>query len=289
MTAPLRWLSPPAGERCSSPGKCRDGLGNDYATVAYNAATGARLWVARYNGPGNRDDGATSVAVAPSGGTVYVTGSSVGSTSQYDYATVAYNAATGAQLWVKRYNGPSNGADFATSLAIRPSGGTVYVTGSSAGTKDDDYATVAYNAVTGARQWVTRYNGPRNLLDFATSLAVSPRGDGVRHREQHGGRRYDYATVAYNAATGRGLWVSRYNGPGNGDDGASSVAVSPAGSPGVRDRDQRRLKTGTADYATVAYSAATGRQLWASRYRSGKGLDKRLLYRGEPSGGQRYS
>ena len=158
----------------------------DYATVAYNTATGARLWVRRYNRPGNREDGATSLAVGPGGGTVYVTGRSVGSTSQYDYATVAYNAATGAQRWVNRYNGPGNGADFATSLAVGPGGGTVYVTGSSVGsTSQYDYATVAYNAATGAQRWVKRYNGFRNGADFATSLAVGPGGGTVyRHRQQ---------------------------------------------------------------------------------------------------------
>jgi hypothetical protein len=39
----------------------------------------------------------------------------------------------------------------------------------------------------------------------------------------------DYATVAYGAATGRRLWVSRYDGPANGDDFAHSVTVSPGG------------------------------------------------------------
>src|SRR5580698_6027040 len=132
--------------------------GYDYATVAYNAATGARLWVARYNGPGNSSDIANAMVVSPTGETVFVTGLSLGATSGYGYATVAYNAATGAQQWVARYNGRGNGAQ---SLAVSPHGDTVFVTGYSLqASSDDSYATIAYNAATGAQQWVARYNGP---------------------------------------------------------------------------------------------------------------------------------
>ena len=241
----------------------------DYATVAYDAATGAQLWAEDYNGPGNRNDIANSIAVSPSGSTVLVTGYSTGATSDADYATVAYDAATGAQLWAKRYNGPGNGYDDPSSVAVSPSGSTVFVTGESTGAASGpgDFATVAYDAATGAQLWVKRYNGPGNGADYAPSAAVSPSGSTVFVTGTSAGATsdFDFATVAYDAATGAQVWVKRYNALPNSDDHASSVAVSPSGST--------VFVTGTGlygfsaqEFATVAYNAATGAQLWVKSY-----------------------
>ena len=63
---------------------------------------------------------------------------------------------------------------------------------------------------------------------------------------------------------GAQLWTKYYNGPGNGFDGARSLAASPDGT--------KVYVTGTStgangfDYATVAYSATDGTQLWVKRY-----------------------
>ena len=114
------------------------------------ATPGEQLWVKRYNGPGNAgngDDNAFALGVSPDGSTVFVTGSSTGSTFFTDYATVAHDASTGKLLWVRRYNGPGNSDDFANALGVSPDGSTVFVTGDSAGSTGlSDYATVAYSA-----------------------------------------------------------------------------------------------------------------------------------------------
>ena len=104
--------------------------------MAYSAATGARLWVTRYNAPGNGDDAARSVAGRePGGSTVYVTGSSYPGS-----VTLAYSAATGAQLWLARHNDM-----LLAAVAVSPGGSRVYVTGLT-GPFHYDYATVAYRA-----------------------------------------------------------------------------------------------------------------------------------------------
>jgi WD40 repeat protein len=246
--------------------------GEDYATVAYRAATGAKLWVRRYNGPADRMDAARAVAVSPDGRRVFVTGLSTAIASSTDYTTIAYDAATGTRLWIKRYNGTANAADDATSLAVSPDGTKIFVTGQSVGLvsrfgdEPDDYATVAYNAATGTRLWVSRYNGPDKANDAASSVAVSPAGDTVYVTgNSDGATAPDYATVAYNAATGARKWVSRYNGPANGIDLAAAVAAGPGGH-GVYVTGLSEASNHDTDYLTVAYSAATGGRLWVKRY-----------------------
>ena len=245
----------------------------DYATIAYDAATGHELWVTRYGGP-NKTSGvdATSVAVSPDGTTVFITGYTYGSGTFADYATIAYSAATGHQLWVKRYNGPGDSVDEAASLAVSPDGATVFVTGYSTGKgSDSDYATVAYSAATGQQLWVSRYDGPANYTDVATKVAVSPSGGTVFVTGDSYGKvsssGADYATVAYNAADGHRLWLSRYDGPAHSTDQASSVAVSPDGKTVFVTGESDTVLSGSAfDYATVAYDAASGHQLWATPY-----------------------
>jgi DNA-binding beta-propeller fold protein YncE len=231
---------------------------SDYATVAYDAASGARLWVSNYDGPDGRGDWPTTMGVSPDGSRLFVTGQSVRSGGDEDYATVAYDAASGTQLWTARYNGPGNGAEWPHALGVSPDGSRLFVTGESMGsTSDDDYATLAYDAASGAQLWTERYNGPVNGRDFARALGVSPDGSTLFVTGGSWGTggypNFDYATVAYDPATGAELWTRRYDGASNGWDEAHALAVSPDGS--------RVFVTGQSwgsgrifDYATVAYA-----------------------------------
>jgi hypothetical protein len=179
--------------------------GLDYATIAYNAATGARQWASRYNGPANKDDAASALAVSPRGHFVFVTGASTGATSGLDYATIAYNAATGARQWASRYDNGANGDDVADAVAVGPRGGTVYITGYGTYIPNGVHVTpiedltIAYGAATGARRWVSRYQGPGGS-DGASSLAVGPGGGTVYvsgSTYQGVSTGVDYATIAY--------------------------------------------------------------------------------------------
>jgi hypothetical protein len=169
----------------------------DYVTVAYNTATGAQLWARRYNGPAKGDDEASSVAVSPDGSTVYATGQSIGAGGLYNAATVAYDAASGATRWARRYNGSGGAGAAAIFVGVSPDSSTVFVTGAG-GTGLDDYATQGYDAATGARLWVRLYKGPKGL-NSATGGAVSPARPQVFVTGTSVGLngKQDYATVSY--------------------------------------------------------------------------------------------
>jgi sugar lactone lactonase YvrE len=257
----------PDGTKVFSTGFSRSSpSSNDYATVAYDAATGAKLWVQRFDGPAHLDDQAEAIAVSPDGSTVFVTGTSDG-----DYATVAYAASNGAVVWTKRYDGRANSGSEARALVVSPDGSTVFVTGHNYGTTSSiDYATVAYDASNGTKVWARRYNGPLNSHDEANALSVSPDGSSVFVTGYSYGltQRADYATVGYDASTGARMWVSRYAEPSNENEeplGATAVVVSPDGSSVFVTGRNRSLTTAN-DYATVAYDTSTGEQLWARRY-----------------------
>jgi len=217
-------------------------------------------WVSLYNGTGNYEDNARSIAIDGSGN-VYVTGYSMGSGTDYDYATVKYNSA-GVQQWASRYNGPGNGWDGASSVAVDGLG-NVYVTGYSMGIGTDyDYATVKYNS-SGVQQWASRYNGPGNDWDGASSIAVDGSGNVYVTGKSKGiGTHYDIATIKYNSS-GVQQWVQRYSGTGNGWDEGKELALDDSGNVYVAGFSQES-GPGT-DYITIKYNPS-GVQQWLQKY-----------------------
>jgi hypothetical protein len=244
------------------------GLRYASATIAYDASTGAEVWIARYS---PSDSYSYALALSPDGSTVFVTGTTYGSTTRLDYATVAFDASTGAKLWARRFDGPLNSADQANALAVSSDSSMVFVTGYSYGlTQTADYATVAYDATTGAKRWVSRYKERSNANEEAlgaTAVGVSPDGSMVfvTGQSRTNSTSNDYGTVAYDASTGTKLWGSRYDGPPHGSDSAFALGVSPDGTT-VFVTGSSAGATNWSNYGTVAYDTGTGTTMWVRRY-----------------------
>src|SRR5215472_4755119 len=190
-------------------------------TIAYSAATGATRWTQQDSGP----DAAVSLAVSPDGSRLYLMGgdsvivayatatghrmwatpsisdataagvlSADGSTvvmTGYN-ATAAYNAATGAQLWVRHY-GPHTEIFHTSSAAVSSDGSVVYVAGYGGHKGFIGDVVRAYDGATGATRWTRLMQQTSNGTELTpTSLGVSPDGATLfvagagRHSDVHG-------------------------------------------------------------------------------------------------------
>lgn len=154
----------------------------DYATVVYSAVDGQQRWVARYTGAGFDD---RPLGVAATDDAVYVTGFSIDGSLAYlrSAATIAYDLDSGTQRWIARRT--SSTGEAASSIAVAPDGGGVYVSGVSggwvfAGTVQGTGAAIAYSGMLtvgyasddGRELWVARHGGVGSV-DNGNAIAVT--------------------------------------------------------------------------------------------------------------------
>jgi putative pyrroloquinoline-quinone binding quinoprotein len=242
--------------------------GNDVATIAYDAATGDRVWIRRLDGPDHLNDSSNAMAISSDGSALYIAGSVGVDGASDDYLMLALNPATGERLWVRTYDGPKSESDIVWGVGLSPDGSSLFVTGQSRGLSSADIATLAVDAADGSRKWLARYDGT-GRADGANGLAVAPDGskvyvvgDSVGQGE---GGLNDYITVAYDAVSGARLWRQRYDGPGDSNDVASDIGLTPDGSQ-VWVTGSTYPPGGKSDYYTLSYDGATGDQLWANQF-----------------------
>ena len=221
----------------------------DFVTIAYDPATGMRLWERRYPYLSKFYMGSTPVlAVSPDGTKVFVTGSITRTRLDFDYVTIAYDALSGAKLWQRRYRGHGRSTEQAFGVAVSPDGTKVAETGESDG-DTSQIATVVEDAVGGKRLWVRRYAGAVEAHGYA--LAFAPSGSQLYVT---GSSDSDYATIAYDTATGDQAWVRHYHSP-YGASRAYSLAISPDGAAiYVTGLSQGAGGAFDYDFATIAYS-----------------------------------
>jgi hypothetical protein len=240
-------------------GSTTAGGNSDWLVLKYNSS-GALQWARTYNGPGDGYDDANGIAV-DSAGSIYVCGSSTGTTTGSDFTVIKWNT-NGTQLWIVRVNGSANSTDLASAIVL-DNNANVYVTGYLSVTgQGRDFQTRSYNAA-GALRWTRSYNGPASGLDESWNIAIDDNGNvAVSGNSENASGNSDYYTQKYRGSDGVVLWSARYNGSASGTERPQAIGFDTA--------DNLYVTGGSnGDYATLKYNGATGAVLWTRRLDGG--------------------
>lgn len=121
----------------------------DYYTIAYNSS-GTELWADRYTTEGLEYDEGTDIRISDSETYIYVTGFSFYASTNNDFTTIKYDAATGDIEWLTIFDGPSSNSDQALRMQLDPTE-NIFITGNShGGLSNLDYSTIKYCQLTTA-------------------------------------------------------------------------------------------------------------------------------------------
>lgn len=246
----------------------------DYVTIKYDSR-GRQAWVARYDGPGNGRDLAYAIAVDAESN-VYVTGTSEAAKSSltgYDFATIKYGK-DGERLWTARYDNQHRYD--AGNKIVMDARGSVYVTGTSAAERPSggvpEYVTIKYDN-NGNQLWAARAKAASKTFGgiLPSHMALDSAGNVYVAGSDWQSTGRDYLVVKYDT-NGNQLWRTTYNGPHNGDDGITGLAVDRDGAVVVTGASYGRVIASDVvsydvfdDIATVKYDSE-GRELWVARY-----------------------
>lgn len=267
--------------------------------TAVDTATGVQLWTSRATVPFAETGPAPGLAVAPDGGTVFVTQEvSDENRSQSDVVTIAYNNTPpqdagdpefGDQLWIARHEGisPDSGSrpGEVDRIAITPDGQTVVVVGTQIEPRNGDeqcnlplsscsssMLIIGYDATSGEKLWSARHAGSDGFTT-GSDVAISPDGtvafvtgfEQIDVEQVHARP----VTVAYSLGGGTAgdqLWIARHD-SATGNYGSWHNAVSDDG--------ERVFVASTVQIddtpfdermSTHAYDAATGELLWSAQF-----------------------
>ncbi len=243
-------------------GSVTPGSDRNWVTVKLDIQ-GNLLWEAHYDLPGSGQEDPTDLSVDAQGN-VYV----AGSTRDYQrrYMTTIKYSPDGNELWVAQYYGHAECTDNVAYGLVVDDGGNVYVTGFSCqGIGDFSYTTIKYDPE-GTEIWVALYDGPNEYYhwDVATEIALDPWGNVIVTGRSNAAtalvNTYDFATVKYDP-DGNELWVARYDGPENGSDSPTDLAVDELGNVYVTGDTE----TTTERSSTIKYDT-DGNTLWVARH-----------------------
>lgn len=202
------------------------GSGNlDMVLLRYSAADGSLIWSATYNGVGDGDDFANSVAVGYSA--VFVSGGSRNAAGNDDFYTIKYDLAGGAPVWERAWDGSASGDDEAVGVAVDPISGHVVVAGTSvASDGNHDFSAVRYDP-DGNVLWEKTVARPDDD-DHAKTAVMNPSGHTYIAGETNSGAGWDVLAVILDE-NGVQVGGTTYDGASGGEERVTSLAVSRLG------------------------------------------------------------
>jgi outer membrane protein assembly factor BamB len=197
----------------------------DMVTIGYAKRDGAVRWVRRYSPGAASFIVPAGIAAAEAGSAVWIVTS-----EEARAAVISYRAGDGETRWVRRLAGPS--VSGGSAVVAAPDGGTVWISGlMGAGASGGDLMAAAFDGATGARRWLTRYDGPAADDDAGTAITATRDGSRVwvaGYSTDRAGQ-FDFATVALGGADGSIRWVRRFDGGAGKRDEATSIALAGDG------------------------------------------------------------
>ncbi|MCB0835378.1 MAG: S8 family serine peptidase [Bacteroidetes bacterium] len=195
----------------------------DYLIAKYDSS-GVQQWVKTYDGTGQGEDIATAITVA-SNGNVFVTGSSWGSGTDFDFATIRYTT-QGVHQWTRRFD-RQNHEDRAV-WTTTDGNNYCYVTGASGtDTSNWDMAVLVY-ATNGTKVGEEIYANAGSAYDRPLALTVDQSGNGyITGTTSTDGIDYDITTLKLDNNFDL-EWVETYDEAGFVDQ-ANSITLDDSG------------------------------------------------------------
>jgi len=230
--------------------------GRDYATIKYGAA-GTEQWLARYAGPAESEDLATTILVN-NVGEIYVAGIS-GSAN----VLVKYNR-LGVQQWLASLNNKSSLWDRKqTSLTFDQRGNIILFGGITDNIAAPNalnlktfFVTARYNNA-GVQQWAAHKTGLGIIGDNKTAAVVDKADNtyvaGIRQGE---GASTVNTVIKYDIA-GQETWAAPFTGPNGEGAYPNSLTVDDWGNVYATGK--------SANFLTIKYNAA-GQKQWSAQY-----------------------
>lgn len=226
----------------------------DYIIACYDP-NGNLQWQQTFDGTAHNYDVPTAIT-NDNNGNIYVTGSSLGTTSLTDFVTMQLNASNGQINWVKSYN-YANMYEIPVSILIN-SNGNIYVTGASASSINNwDIATIEYDP-SGNLINQDRNTSVSNGFDKPTDMRRDANGNiYIVGRAIGANANFDIKLIKLNSSLAV-QWIKTFDGQGLNDE-ASSIEIDNNGNIIIAGYVQKPI--GGKEYIIIKYDT-NGNLLW---------------------------